>query len=132
MDETMTFHHILLNPLEVKFCRPMLITRHGLTTPKRYYMEAHPSIDGHRRFWTDVKERYSKWETLAKKWQAFRISRAYCPEFPNMVSLIGWTYELFLGIQPAVDTLQLWLKVSPPIPMSWEQRLREWRKRRQP
>ena len=126
----MRYYHFLLSPLEKKLQRPLLLycstVRHF--DADRNFIDAHVHVPMHHLFWSRVQEQYPQWESLAKKWGAFRIEKAICPEFRDPASLICWAYELFLGVQLPVESVSLVLEMIQPTPMEWEQRISDWEK----
>lgn len=118
----MTFYHPLLKPLEKKFGRPFLICHVSC-----YYLDAHPSAEGHQSFWTLVKPLYPHWRNIASKWGSPRMT-SFCPEFPEPSALIGWAYETFLRRELDKHIIRLTLSFHPLQPLDWESRLEDWSK----
>jgi len=115
----MLFYHFILKPLERVLRRPLLI---AYPLFEQYYLDAHPSLTEHQKFWEEMKKQKPNWKSLAQKWKADGV-KGWCPEFATLPQLLCWAYELFLEMELDEKCVQLVLDICPPTPMTWEQRL---------
>jgi len=90
-------------------------------------VDARASVD--EEFWTQVLQDVGKerWKRLARKWsftgtgwgKLLPGSSVSSPEFEDVVSLICWAYELFLGKQLDPNFVKWCLQIHELMPVSW-------------